>query len=113
MPQPMRYVVGREILLVQGVQIQQGPDISIYDQEMENRFNNGELFNKDSIKIKDTASFQTSLGRKVKGGGGIIPDVFVPLDTLLTNSFLIKIMQQNLLREFALDYYKKNKTARN
>jgi carboxyl-terminal processing protease len=69
------------------------------------------LFNKDSIKIKDTASFQTSLGRKVKGGGGIIPDVFVSLDTLLTNSFLIKIMQQNLLREFALDYYKKNKKS--
>ncbi len=93
------------------IQKEYSADISIYDQEMENRFNNGELFNKDSIKIKDTASFQTSLGRKVKGGGGIIPDVFVPLDTLLTNSFLIKIMQQNLLREFALDYYKKNKKS--
>ena len=84
-------------------------DIDLYDREMEDRFMNGELFSSDSIKFDDDKFFETGLGRKVQGGGGIVPDIFVPLDTLLANSFLIKLMQQNLLREYALMYYRKNK----
>ena len=84
-------------------------DIDLYDREMEDRFMNGELFSRDSIKFNNEKIYETSLGRKVQGGGGIIPDIFVPLDTLLANSFLITLMQQNLLREYALSYYSKNK----
>ena len=88
-------------------------DIDLYDREMEDRFYNGELFHRDSIIVKDFQKFETLLGRKVQGGGGITPDLFVPLDTLFTNSFLIKLMQQNLFREYALTYYSKNKIALN
>ena len=91
------------------IQKQYKANIDLYDREMEDRFINGELFNKDSIKISDGGTYETSLGRKVIGGGGIVPDIFIPLDTLLTNSFLIKLMQQNILREFALSYYKMHK----
>jgi len=84
-------------------------DIDLYDREMEDRFMSGELFSRDSIKLDNQKVYETSLGRKVQGGGGIVPDIFVPLDTLLSNSFLIKLMQQNLLREYALMYFRKNK----
>jgi carboxyl-terminal processing protease len=85
-------------------------DIDLYDREMEDRFMNGELFSRDSIKFDNQKFYETGLGRMVQAGGGIVPDIFVPLDTLLSNSFLIKLMQQNLLREYALIYYRKNKS---
>jgi len=91
------------------IQKQYKSNIDLYDRELEDRFRVGELFNRDSIKVQNNDVFETFLGRKVPGGGGIVPDHFVPLDTLLTNSFLIQVMQQNVLREFALAYYRKNK----
>ena len=82
-----------------------------YDEELDVRYKNGELFSKDSITIEDTAAYETLIGRKVYGGGGIMPDIFVPLDTLGANQFLIELMGQNLFREFALSYYKKHKLS--
>ncbi len=52
-----------------------------YYDEIASRFKNGELFKDDSILQKDSLVFETANGRKVFGGGGIHPDVFVPLDT--------------------------------
>ncbi len=80
-----------------------------YDLDLNRRYQSGELFYKDSIQIDDTSFYETKMGRKVKGGGGIVPDVFVSLDTLASNQFLIKLMQENLLQEFALSYFRKNK----
>jgi carboxyl-terminal processing protease len=82
-----------------------------YDEELSNRFEKGELFDPDSIPINPKEVYETVTGRKVFGGGGIIPDVFVPLDTLATNAFLFDLMRNNLLREFALETYKAQKTS--
>jgi carboxyl-terminal processing protease len=79
---------------------------SSYDQDLENRFRKGELFHSDSFPRPVTGKFRTSKGRIVYGGGGVMPDVFVPLDTLATNPFLIGLMQKNIFREFARDYYR-------
>ena len=53
-----------------------------YNKDYQNRINNGELFTKDSIKVNDSLKFVTPKGKIVYGGGGIVPDVFVPVDTL-------------------------------
>ncbi|WP_369048146.1 S41 family peptidase [Tenacibaculum sp. UWU-22] len=54
---------------------------SSYKNDIFNRYKHGELFTKDSIKIVDSLQFKTPKGKIVYGGGGIIPDVFVPIDT--------------------------------
>ncbi|TYQ00026.1 carboxyl-terminal processing protease [Tenacibaculum adriaticum] len=56
-------------------------DIIDYDHDIEDRYRSGELFNKDSIKTIDSLRYTTPKGKIVYGGGGIVPDVFVPIDT--------------------------------
>lgn len=51
-----------------------------YYKDFDHRFDNGELYEKDSIKIADTLKFRTPKGRIVYGGGGIVPDIFVPFE---------------------------------
>jgi len=51
-----------------------------YFKESDSRFTNGELYHKDSIKIAETLKYRTPKGKIVYGGGGIIPDIFVPLE---------------------------------
>lgn len=59
-----------------------GEDID-YRKDLEKRFNNGELMHADSIHFPDSLKYQTrTMGRTVYGGGGIMPDIFVPLDTV-------------------------------
>ena len=60
-------------------------DHSDYRKEMINRYSSGELITEDSIPQADSVVYYTDAGRQVYGGGGIRPDVFVPLDTLLMN----------------------------
>ncbi|PIX06890.1 MAG: peptidase S41, partial [Flavobacteriales bacterium CG_4_8_14_3_um_filter_35_10] len=56
--------------------------------ELEKRFNGGELTNADSIKVVDSLKYKTPKGKTVYGGGGIVPDIFVPIDTAnYINSF--------------------------
>lgn len=56
-----------------------------YSEDLDDRYVHGELDSRDSIKIKDSTRYYTGIGRVVYGGGGIIPDVFVPLDKMLKN----------------------------
>lgn len=84
-----------------------------YDEELETRFRRGELFHSDSLHLPQTQKFETAKGRIVYGGGGVMPDVFVPLDTLAANPFLIGLMQKNIFREFARGYYQRNQTELN
>jgi carboxyl-terminal processing protease len=58
-----------------------------YNSDSFERAHNGELFSRDSIKVNDTLKFITPKGKIVYGGGGIIPDVFVPIDTINTSSY--------------------------
>lgn len=82
-----------------------------YELDLNRRFQSGEMFYKDSIRTDDTTRYETGLGRKVKGGGGIIPDIFVPLDTLDANPLLVRLMQENLFQEYALQYFRQNRKA--
>ena len=71
-----------------------------YRNDYQNRINNGELLNKDSIKVIDSLQFKTPKGKLVYGGGGIIPDVFVAIDTTsyMSNFYF------NSVNNFAFNY---------
>lgn len=79
-----------------------------YKQEIETRFNNGELFNETLLDTADIKVFYTlkDQRKKVYSHGGISPDVFIPLNRLLvTNSLYIKERKQAILQEVVTDYY--------
>jgi len=75
-----------------------------YQNDYFERITSGELFNQDSIKVIDSLKFKTISGRTVYGGGGIMPDIFVPVDSSNFISYYIKCHQQKLPLLFALDY---------
>lgn len=64
-----------------------------YAHETERRLQNGELSNSDKIKFEDTTRFYTGLGRIVYGGGGIMPDIFIPLDTSFAHPHFFEVRQ--------------------
>lgn len=78
-----------------------------YDRDLEERFNNGELLSANKINIKDSTKYFTTKGRVVFGGGGIIPDVFVPLDTIQINDFFLDARQ--MIPAFVVKYLDKPK----
>ncbi|WP_394759223.1 S41 family peptidase [Flavobacterium sp.] len=71
-----------------------------YFNEFMKRYQSGELYAKDSIKIADTLKFKTPKGRIVYGGGGIVPDVFIPLESTKGNEVIPMIMQSGLVSNF-------------
>ncbi|MFV0249107.1 MAG: S41 family peptidase [Tenacibaculum sp.] len=81
-------------------------DIKNYQNVLEERYKNGELFNKDSIKINDSLQYKTPKGKVVYGGGGIIPDVFVPIDTSAYLPSFLFIPLNN----FAFNYVDNNRS---
>jgi len=80
-----------------------------YDGELVDRYKHGEMISADSIKQADSLKFKTSSGRTVYGGGGIMPDIFVPLDTSYNSTFLDKIYGEGLVNRFAYDYVDANR----
>ena len=77
-----------------------------YQEEIYRRYTNGELLNQDSIKHIDSLMFKTLVhGRKVYGGGGIIPDVFVPIDTTKTSGLHQKLLRSGTIHRFAVTLY--------
>ena len=74
------------------------------ESEIYERYIHGEMMSADSIKVNDSLKFETKGGRTVYGGGGIIPDVFVPLDTTGASSYLAKCNRQSLQVRFAIDF---------
>ncbi|MES2514434.1 MAG: S41 family peptidase [Bacteroidota bacterium] len=75
-----------------------------YYNEEYSRYEHGELLNEDSIKLDKTKQYKTPEGKTVYGGGGIMPDVFVPIDTAKTNSFLNKVFYSGAINTFAFEY---------
>ena len=76
-----------------------------YYKDRTNRFKNGEFMHADSIKLPDSLKVETLLlKRTVYGGGGIMPDVFVPLDTSENSTMYRKINRKGIINTFALDY---------
>jgi len=80
-----------------------------YYQEENERFENGELENADSIKFIDSLKYKTLGGRTVYGGGGIMPDIFVPLDTIGRSLYLGEINVKGLINQFAFSYADKER----
>lgn len=58
-----------------------------YSDDLRQRYESGELYSRDSIKMTDSTVYRTTNGRIVYGGGGIVPDIFIPLDTTRRNSY--------------------------
>lgn len=80
-----------------------------YNQDFINRFLHGELDVQDSIKQNDSLRYETMGGRIVFGGGGIMPDVFVPRDTVGVSSYLNEVVNKGLIYQFAFDYADKHR----
>ncbi len=74
-----------------------------YDMDISDRFSHGEFFSADSIKLDESKKFETMAGRTVYGGGGIMPDVFVPEDTTGVTGYYINVVNRGLLQEYAFD----------
>jgi len=81
-----------------------------YSEDIKNRLIKGELFSKDSIHFHDSLKYYTlEKNRKVYGGGGIMPDVFVPADTNFVPAFYRKLLRTGKLNEFILKYLDSNR----
>jgi carboxyl-terminal processing protease len=80
-----------------------------YSKDIMKRYSHGEFFHADSIKFNDSLKYQTMNGRTVYGGGGIMPDYFVPLDTTLNSPYLNALFNSNSFQEYAFNYALENK----
>jgi len=78
--------------------------VEAYTHDHLDRYENGEFFHRDSIKFNDSLIYTTEHGRTVYGGGGIMPDMFVPLDTAHQTPYLNKLMYSTAMRTYMLDY---------
>jgi carboxyl-terminal processing protease len=75
-----------------------------YYSDISNRFLHGELLEKDSIKFNDSLKYTTPAGKIVYGGGGIMPDIFVPIDTSDITNYLVEIRNSGLIYSYSLQY---------
>ena len=75
-----------------------------YLLESYDRYENGELFSEDSIHFDDSLKFTTPKGKVVYGGGGIMPDIYVPLVDDSTEYYFNRIVNKGLLYQYAFDY---------
>lgn len=85
-------------------------DDESYRRDIENRFNNGELMHADSIHLADSTEYRTlRLQRTVYGGGGIMPDRFVPLDTTENTRYYRNVMAKGLIIKYVISYIDENR----
>ena len=86
--------------------------VEAYRSEKYNRWENGEMQSLDSLDLPDSLKFETNIkGRTVYGGGGILPDIFVPIDTSSNSESFMKLLRKGLLSEYALSYVDNNRTS--
>lgn len=82
-----------------------------YEKELIDRYINGELYSRDSMKIDKDQVFTTAFGRTVYGGGGIVPDIFVARDTSGVTNYYIEVANAGLLQRYAFNYCDKHRSA--
>ena len=82
-----------------------------YEMDILTRYEHGEFFSQDSIKQDESHIYHTSLGRPVYGGGGIMPDIFVPQDTTGVTSYFSMAVNRGLILQFAFQYTDQNRQA--
>ncbi|MBK8846959.1 MAG: S41 family peptidase [Bacteroidetes bacterium] len=82
-----------------------------YQEDLLNRMKHGELINSDSIKFPDSLKFKTPGGRIVYGGGGIMPDEFVPIDTMHFNSYYENMIASGVVTQAAYNFVDENRKS--
>ncbi len=80
-----------------------------YFKDLQKRANRGELYTADSIRFPDSLKFKTPHGRTVYGGGGIMPDIFVPLDTTKYSTLYNEIVRKGVFGSFVANYMDQNR----
>lgn len=80
-----------------------------YDRDIINRYEHGEFYSADSIKLDKSLAFETLHGRTVYGGGGIMPDIFVPNDTAGITSYYLNVVNAGLIQKYTFDYTDRNR----
>jgi carboxyl-terminal processing protease len=92
----------------------QSPYDGGYDKYIENfykRYTDGEMLSADSIKVPDSLKYNTLVNKRVVyGGGGIMPDVFVAVDTSYNSAYFRRLAGKNVLNTFTLEYFDRNRT---
>jgi len=84
-----------------------------YEEEVYDRFKHGEMVNADSTHFNDSLKYTTPCGKIVYGGGGIMPDVFIPIDTTADNEFARSVFGLGLVSRFSYDYTDKHRNKLN
>ncbi len=84
-----------------------------YIHEVQGRYERGEFIYADSIKFADSLKYTTPGGKTVYGGGGIMPDIFVPVDTSLYTQYYAKVSSRGLIYRFAYQYADGNRNKMN
>lgn len=79
-------------------------DEEAYKMDILNRYNRNEFFTADSIHFDTSLKYTTPGGRTVYGGGGIMPDIFIPMDTIGVTAYYTKVWNTNVLYRFTLDF---------
>ena len=87
-------------------------DKKAYENELLDRYNEGEYYSLDSIQFNDSLRYTTLLnGRTIYGGGGVMPDVFVPVDTSEYSTYYRDLSAKGIINQYAIKYLDKNRKA--
>lgn len=85
--------------------------LASYYNDYMRRFQHKELITPDSISFPDSLKYITANGRTVYGGGGIMPDVFVPIDTSRASDYLINLRSKGIFNQFSMDWIEQNRES--
>jgi carboxyl-terminal processing protease len=80
-----------------------------YSEDIATRFKKGELIHADSIHFPDSLKYQTNGKRTVYGGGGIMPDYFIPIDTTSNTKYFLELYRKGLLNQYPLEFVDANR----
>ena len=87
-------------------------DKKAYEKELLDRYNEGEYYSLDSIQFNDSLRYTTRVnGRTIYGGGGVMPDIFVPVDTTEYSTYYRDMTAKGILNQYAIKYVDKNRKA--
>ncbi|MCF8364132.1 MAG: S41 family peptidase [Bacteroidales bacterium] len=82
-----------------------------YYKDFKNRLDHGELVSADSIVFPDSLKYYTPGGRLVYGGGGVMPDVFIPIDSTRFSDYYTDLVRKGVFNEFTMSYLDKNRST--
>lgn len=82
-----------------------------YYKDFKNRLDHGELVSADSIQFPDSLKYYTPGGRLVYGGGGVMPDVFIPIDSTRFSDYYTDLVRKGVFNEYTMSYLDKNRST--